>query len=122
MRQRGGTGWRRLSCGDEERKFELRIANAELRKETGSQFLNSEFAIRNSNFVPGCEIDSHAVNAILGRLFMLSGLTILPTRLSSGLFRGHVRSRGRLLGRGGGIPLAGWLAAQLPRRRCATRP
>src|SRR5260370_3584822 len=116
MRQRGGTGWRRLSCGDEERKFELRIANAELRKEAGSQFLNSEFAIRNSNFVPGCEIDSHAVNAILGRLFMLSGLIILPIGLSIGLFRDDVRLEVRLLVVGGGLFLAGWLMAQMQRR------
>ena len=55
------------------------------------------------------------MNALLGRLFMLIGLLILPIGLSIGLFRDDVQLEVRLLFIGGGFFLVGWLMARARR-------
>jgi hypothetical protein len=52
------------------------------------------------------------MNAILGRLFMLAGLIILPIGLSYGLAKGDVRMEEKLLFLGAGLFFAGWLLAR----------
>ena len=54
------------------------------------------------------------MSAILGRLFQLIGMIILPIGLLTGLLKDNVNMEVRLLFIGGEIFLVGWLIARKP--------
>ena len=52
------------------------------------------------------------MSALLGRLFQLIGLIVLPIGLSYGLLRDNIRVEVQLLGIGGFLFLLGWILAR----------
>jgi hypothetical protein len=54
------------------------------------------------------------MSALLGRLFMLIGMIILPIGLLTGLLKDNVSLEVRLLFIGGAFFLIGWLIAKRP--------
>ena len=52
------------------------------------------------------------MSVLLGRLFQLIGLILLPIGLMTGLFRDNIALEVRLLFIGGAFFLAGWLMAR----------